>query len=47
VVVLGGDEIAKGTATVKDLRRADQFEVARAELAHVLQVALAQPEVQA
>ncbi|HEU4774732.1 MAG TPA: histidine--tRNA ligase [Lysobacter sp.] len=47
VVVLGGDEIGKGTATVKDLRRADQFEVARAELAHVLQVALAQPEVQA
>ncbi|HUH90351.1 MAG TPA: histidine--tRNA ligase [Lysobacter sp.] len=47
VVVLGGDEIAKGTATVKDLRRADQFEVARAELAHVLRAALTQPEVQA
>lgn len=47
VVVLGGDEIAKGTATVKDLRRADQFEVARADLGRVLAAALAQPEVQA
>jgi histidyl-tRNA synthetase len=47
VVVLGGDEIAKGTATVKDLHRADQFEVARADLGRVLAAALAQPEVQA
>ncbi|KGM51948.1 histidyl-tRNA synthase [Lysobacter concretionis Ko07 = DSM 16239] len=47
VVVLGGDEIAKGTATVKDLRRADQFEVASADLGRVLAAALAQSEVQA
>ena len=46
VVVLGEDEIAKGTVTVKDLRRADQFEVARAELARTLRVELAQSEVQ-
>ncbi|MDQ3617327.1 MAG: histidine--tRNA ligase [Pseudomonadota bacterium] len=42
VAVLGEDEIAKGTVTVKDLRRADQFEVARAELAKTLRVELAQ-----
>ena len=47
VVVLGEDEIAKGTVTVKDLRRADQFEVARADLAPTLRVELAQPHVQA
>ncbi|WP_222564191.1 histidine--tRNA ligase [Novilysobacter antarcticus] len=46
VVVLGEDEMAKGTVTVKDLRRADQFEVERAELARALRVELAQPEVQ-
>ena len=46
VVVLGGDEIAKGTVTVKDLRRADQFEVDRAELVRTLRVELAQPDVQ-
>ncbi|HEY4554998.1 MAG TPA: histidine--tRNA ligase, partial [Lysobacter sp.] len=33
VVVLGDDEIGKGVATVKDLRREDQFEIARSELA--------------
>ena len=44
VVVLGEDEIAKGTVTVKDLRRADQFEVARAELARTLRVELAQAQ---
>lgn len=44
VVVLGEDEIAKGTVTVKDLRRADQFEVPRAELARTLRVELAQAE---
>ncbi|MGO1068186.1 histidine--tRNA ligase [Lysobacter sp. CA199] len=42
VVVLGEDEIAKGTATVKDLRREDQFEVPRAELARTLRVELEQ-----
>jgi histidyl-tRNA synthetase len=31
VLVLGSDEIAKGTVTVKDLRREDQFEIARGE----------------
>lgn len=47
VVVLGDDEIAAGTVTVKDLRRGDQFEVARAELASTLRVELAQPRVRA
>ena len=42
VLVLGEDEIAKGVVTVKDLRREDQFEVARADLAATLQVELAQ-----
>ena len=46
VVVLGEDEIAKGTVTVKDLRRADQFEVSRSDLARTLRVELAQPQVQ-
>ena len=44
VVVLGEDEISRGTVTVKDLRRADQFEVPRAELARTLRVELAQAE---
>ena len=47
VVVMGEDEIGKGTVTVKDLRRADQFEVARGELAKALRVELAQPQVEA
>ena len=47
VVVLGDDEIGKGTVTVKDLHRADQFEVARSDLARTLRVELAQPQVQA
>jgi histidyl-tRNA synthetase len=34
--VQGSDEIAKGTVTVKDLRRADQFEIARAEVVNAL-----------
>ncbi len=42
VVVLGPDEIAKGTVTVKDMRRQDQFEVPRAELAKSLRVELEQ-----
>ncbi|RNF86436.1 histidine--tRNA ligase [Montanilutibacter psychrotolerans] len=42
VVVLGEDELAKGTVTVKDLRREDQFEVARGELARALRVELEQ-----
>jgi histidyl-tRNA synthetase len=45
VVVLGEDEIAKGTVTVKDLRREDQFQVTRHELVSALRVELAQAEV--
>jgi len=41
-VVLGEDELTKGVATVKDLRRGDQFEVARGELAKALRVELEQ-----
>ncbi|HET6806311.1 MAG TPA: histidine--tRNA ligase [Frateuria sp.] len=41
-VVLGEDELAKDVATVKDLRRGDQFEVARGELVKVLRVELEQ-----
>jgi histidyl-tRNA synthetase len=47
VVVLGEDEIAAERVTVKDLRREDQFQVARAELASTLRVELAQPAVRA
>lgn len=42
VIVLGEDEIAKGVVTVKDLRREDQFEVARSELVKTLRVELEQ-----
>lgn len=42
VLVLGPDEIAKGVVTVKDLRKQEQFEVARAELAETLRVEIAQ-----
>ncbi len=44
VVVLGRDELSKGTVTVKDLRRQDQFEVERSELGRTLRVELAQAE---
>jgi histidyl-tRNA synthetase len=44
VLVLGSDEIAKGTVTVKDLRKQDQFEVSRAELVKTLRVELEQAE---
>ncbi|HJT97844.1 MAG TPA: histidine--tRNA ligase [Rhodanobacteraceae bacterium] len=40
VLVLGPDEIAKGIVTVKDLRRQDQFEVARADVASRLRAAI-------
>jgi histidyl-tRNA synthetase len=43
--VLGEDEIAKGVVTVKDLRREDQFEVARTELVKTLRVELAQADI--
>ncbi len=42
VIVLGESEIAKGAVTVKDLRRGDQFEVARGELVKTLRVELEQ-----
>ena len=42
VIVLGEDEITKGVVTVKDLRREDQFEVARSELIKTLRVELEQ-----
>ena len=45
VLVLGPDEIAKGVVTVKDMRKQDQFEVARAELIKTLRVELEQAEV--
>ncbi|HTV83953.1 MAG TPA: histidine--tRNA ligase [Dyella sp.] len=45
VIVLGEDEIAKNVVTVKDLRREDQFEVARGELIKTLRVELAQAEI--
>ncbi|MET0937289.1 MAG: histidine--tRNA ligase [Luteibacter sp.] len=45
VIVLGEDEIEKGVVTVKDLRREDQFEVARSELVKTLRVELAQAEI--
>ena len=45
VLVLGEDELAKGVVTVKDMRRQDQFEVARAELIKSLRVELAQAEI--
>jgi len=43
VIVMGDDELAAGKVTVKDLRREDQFQVERAELAATLRVELAQP----
>ncbi|HET7931521.1 MAG TPA: histidine--tRNA ligase [Rhodanobacteraceae bacterium] len=43
-VVMGEDELARGAVAVKDLRRGDQFEVARAELVKSLRVELAQGE---
>jgi len=45
VLVLGTDEIAKGVVTVKDLRKEDQFEVKRAELAETLRVEIEQAAV--
>jgi histidyl-tRNA synthetase len=41
VLVLGSDEIAKGTVTVKDLRKQDQFEIAQGEIAYALRERLA------
>jgi histidyl-tRNA synthetase len=44
VLVLGPDEIAKGSVTVKDMRKQDQFEVARADLVKTLRVELEQAQ---
>lgn len=45
VVVLGPDEIAKGTIAVKDMRKQDQFEVHGADLVKTLRVELEQAQV--
>jgi histidyl-tRNA synthetase len=42
VVLVGEDEAARGVVTVKDMRRGEQFEVARAELAGALRVEIEQ-----
>lgn len=42
VAMLGADERAKGVVAIKDLRRGEQFEVPRAELAKTLRVELEQ-----
>jgi histidyl-tRNA synthetase len=44
VLVLGADEVAKGTVTVKDMRKQDQFEVPRVNLVDTLLVKLEQAE---
>lgn len=45
VVIVGEDEEARGVVSVKDLRRAEQFEVARSDLARTLRVELEQARV--
>jgi histidyl-tRNA synthetase len=45
VVIAGEDEVANGTVAVKDLRKQEQFTVARGELARTLRVELAQARV--
>jgi histidyl-tRNA synthetase len=42
VVVLGPDEVARGTVAVKDMRKQDQFEVQRPDLVKTLRVELEQ-----
>ena len=42
VVLVGEDEAARGVVTVKDMRRGEQFEVARTELAGALRVEIEQ-----
>jgi len=43
VAILGEQEVEAGTVTIKDLRRQDQFTVARDEAVRALRVELAQP----
>ncbi len=45
VAVLGPDEQAKGVVTLKDMRKQEQFEVARGELVRTLRVELEQAQV--
>ena len=47
VVLAGEDEAARGTVTVKDLRREQQFEVARDDLARTLRVEIEQSRAMA
>lgn len=47
VALLGQNEIDAGAVTIRDLRRQDQFTVARADVASALRVELAQPHVPA
>ncbi len=42
VILIGEDEAARGMVTVKDMRRGEQFEVARAELVGALRVEIEQ-----
>jgi histidyl-tRNA synthetase len=44
VVLAGEDEAARGVVTVKDMRRGEQFEVARAELVGALRVEIEQSQ---
>jgi histidyl-tRNA synthetase len=44
VAVLGPDELVAGRVTVKDLRKGDQFQVARGELVQALKVEIAQAQ---
>jgi len=45
VLVLGEDEAANGTVTVKDMRKQEQFSVARTDLVKALRVELEQARV--
>ena len=44
VIVLGPDEVARGTVAVKDMRQQDQFEVQRPDLVKTLRVELEQAQ---
>jgi histidyl-tRNA synthetase len=45
MVLCGENEISRGVVTVKDLRRQEQFELPRAELAAALKVEIEQQRV--
>ncbi len=44
VLMLGDDEASRGVVTIKDLRRGEQFELTRADLASALRVEIAQSQ---